>query len=150
MTRPRRQPNQYWDLVSDGAPDACWPWPGNISNRGYGVVNMNGRKVSAHRYAYQLATGEDPGELHVCHTCDNPVCVNPAHLWLGTNADNVRDKLDKGRGRAPNGLPYRTSTHCAHGHSLTDTNLGRGVRNPCRRCARDAAKRSRDRKKAAA
>lgn len=101
--RPPNQPADVWRYVDIGAPDECWPWTGGKRRRGYGVFSLNGKSVVAHRLAYELSTGEDPGALIVCHRCDNPPCCNPAHLFLGSYADNVRDMLDKGRARPPRG-----------------------------------------------
>ena len=83
----------------------CWRWAGRIDAGGYGVFywGPNGRAHRrAHRVSYAAFVG-DPGDLHVCHRCDNPGCVNPEHLWLGTAKDNHRDKVAKGRGNSPKG-----------------------------------------------
>ena len=77
--------------------DGCLEWVG--SKRGeYGSFGIRQRMFSAHRIAYFLATGTDPGELYVCHSCDNPPCCNPEHLWIGTAYDNTMDKERKMRG----------------------------------------------------
>ena len=75
----------------------CWLWLLGCSNDGYGKLWLNSHNKRAHRVMYELFIGPIPDELYVCHTCDNPLCVNPAHLWLGTNADNQRDSVKKGR-----------------------------------------------------
>jgi hypothetical protein len=91
---------RFWGRVDKSAgPDACWPWTGSRRGGGYGRVTVNGRSTSASRVAYELTHGTIPDGKHVCHTCDNPPCCNPAHLWVGTPADNTRDMLSKGRGR---------------------------------------------------
>lgn len=74
----------------------CIEWGGSCDGGGYGVVKHEGKKWKAHRLAYTLAFG-DPGELNVLHRCDNPPCVNPAHLFVGTQADNAQDMVRKGR-----------------------------------------------------
>ncbi len=82
--------------------DGCWTWIGaNDGRRGYGSIKVNGRNMKAHRVAWELANGTTPGDLSVCHECDNPKCVRPDHLFLGTSQDNARDMIAKGRGRSP-------------------------------------------------
>ena len=89
----------FWSRVdkSDG-PTACWPWRGNVYHRrgGYGYFSLHCKVWKAHRLAFALAK-EDPSGLHVLHKCDNPVCCNPDHLFLGSDADNMADKVRKGR-----------------------------------------------------
>ena len=77
--------------------DTCWLWHANKLPKGYGLFKLHGTMARAHRVAYELYKGPFEKTLHVLHTCDNPSCVNPDHLWLGTNADNVKDKKMKGR-----------------------------------------------------
>lgn len=74
----------------------CWLWVGYKHSQGYGRLKINGKMVLAHRVAYALSQG-DPGELDVLHSCDNPACVNPDHLSLGTHQDNMDDMNAKGR-----------------------------------------------------
>ena len=81
------------EKISNG----CWFWCGAIDRYGYGVFKINGRTVKAHRCAYTLFVGEISIGMCVCHLCDNPRCVNPDHLFLGSQRDNMFDKTKKGR-----------------------------------------------------
>lgn len=79
------------------AANECWPWLGRKAASGYGVLDQNGKSKRAHRLAWELINGEVPPNMEVCHRCDHPWCVNPAHLWIGTHKDNMADASHKGR-----------------------------------------------------
>lgn len=101
---------RYWAKVDKRGKDECWPWlGGRVGKTQYGKIGaggVNGKWIRAHRLAYELEYGSIPDNMRVCHNCDNPACQNPKHLFLGTDADNVADKMRKGRhsrGIAPRG-----------------------------------------------
>ena len=83
----------------------CWNWLRVTTDFGHGRIRVNGRKMIASRAAWLAWNGAIPDGMQVCHHCDNPRCINPAHLFLGTNTDNVRDCIAKGRFRA--GLNFK-------------------------------------------
>lgn len=96
--RPYRSndPEHFWRGVRKSRGDKCWHWKRGTDSNGYGRIGWHGRVEGAHRVAYELTYGH-PGNLFVCHHCDNPICCRPEHLFLGTAADNMRDMVAKGR-----------------------------------------------------
>lgn len=105
--------SHFWEKVDKtpghGPQGECWLWTGRCDVYGYGHTRICSRldrerdEARTHRISYVLAYGAIPEGLQVLHTCDNPPCVNPAHLFLGTHADNMRDRSRKGRGNHPFG-----------------------------------------------
>jgi hypothetical protein len=91
-------------------PSGCWLWTGAMNKvTGYGQIKLNYKTLRAHRASYEVHVGPIPPGMIVCHSCDNPPCVNPAHLFLGTHRDNTRDKLRKGRANLPVGEGHTRS-----------------------------------------
>lgn len=90
---------RFWSYVDkSGGVNECWPWIGGKNTLGYGKFKIASYKmVMANRLAFALATNFDPGEKLVCHSCDNPPCCNPTHLWLGTARENNLDCFSKNR-----------------------------------------------------
>jgi len=85
----------FWARVKKT--DGCWVWSGGMSGCGYGQMPMKMRDRKAHRFSWRIHNGPIPRGLFVLHKCDNPPCVNPDHLFLGTNLDNAKDRAQKGR-----------------------------------------------------
>ena len=115
-------------------PNGCIEWVGGRSTRGYGYVSVLGKSMKTHRAAWQIANGPIPEGLLICHKCDNPPCINPDHLFLGTYTDNNRDKAQKGRHVSY----WRLKTECAKGHPYNKENTyvdPKGYR-ACRTCHR--------------
>jgi hypothetical protein len=113
----------------------CWEWEGTKQAQGYDRYKIKGRKYSVHRAVYQIVNGVQlTSKIFVCHSCDNPSCCNPDHLWLGTPQDNVSDMVAKGRYTNWNSL----KTHCKHGHEFTPENTypKGGTGRQCKTCRR--------------
>jgi len=125
-TARQRFENKY-EIVSESG---CWVWIAGINDKGYGRFKLDGKLFLAHRAAYTIYVGEIPQGINVCHKCDVPECVNPDHLFLGTQKDNIQDSKSKGRHR------QLRKTHCPNGHEYNEENTyfsSKGWRY-CRAC----------------
>lgn len=112
----------------------CWPWLCSFDKDGYGRTSLFGINYQVHRVVYKIATGIDPGELIVRHKCDNPPCCNPAHLLLGTNADNVKDR----------DIRKRTAKGTRNGAHTHPEKIRRGSDHPLRKDPSLAARGSKN------
>ena len=117
------------------SPSGCWEWTGIRNREGYGIYNMSNltRSRLAHRISFALHIGPPLKDSKVCHHCDNPPCVNPSHLFIGRDEDNVRDMWEKKRSFTP----FKTSPMCKRGHLFTEvsTYWKPNGRRTCRICS---------------
>lgn len=135
--------DRFWSKVAFIPFHTCWEWIGAVGARGYGNFSAHGKSVRAHRFSWELHNGSIPKSTTyhgtvVMHKCDNKRCVNPDHLQLGTQSDNIRDCYSKGRSTM-NVLNQRAKqrTHCKKGHEYTpeNTSVSPGYRW-CKTCSR--------------
>lgn len=125
---------RFWRRVDKSAD--CWVWTGCVDNRGYGQISTGktGKHIKTHRLAWELENGSIPEGLCVCHKCDNPPCVRPDHLFLGSKADNNRDMKRKGRqafgDRAPSRRnPERYPRGTGHHYAKLNESIVRDIRS---------------------
>jgi hypothetical protein len=145
----------FWMQVKVNKETSCWEWQGTKDGHGYGTFSLGGGKSEkASRFSWQYYNGEIPDGLFACHICDNPPCVNPNHLFLGTATDNMQDMIAKGRAGWQKKIrkPDRCKDQCKNGHLMIDDNIRiintkRGPRRVCKLCqdARSLAYRRRHR-----
>jgi hypothetical protein len=108
---------QFENLVEKIPEAGCWIWKKGITGSGYGALWYREETVSAHRFSYIMYKGPIPRGLHVLHRCDVKLCVNPDHLYTGTEGDNMRDASNRGR---LEGNGRIRQTHCKRGHEYTE------------------------------
>jgi len=125
----------FWSRVKKT--DGCWEWMGARSH-GYGRIHrkVGVPAISAHRYSFVLHNGNTPSHMEVCHTCDNPGCVRPDHLFAGTRKENAIDAQNKGRLSVPGKGWKRNITHCHNGHEFNEANtyVYKTGQRYCRKC----------------
>ena len=142
MTTPRRRRverarERFWNKVDRRDPFSCWVWKAASATNGYGRFKFRGAMQRANRVAWWLTHGPVPKGLWVLHHCDNKLCVNPSHLFLGTPTDNVLDMVKKNRHE---GFARTNSdkTHCYRGHLFDEANTQfYKTRRVCRICRRE-------------
>lgn len=104
---------RFWEKVKRGAPDQCWDWQASTAIKSYGRFKIASHESRhANRVAWTIANDREPGDLLIRHTCDRPACCNPAHLEVGTHADNCNDKMQRGRWRGGD------QTGAKNGHAM--------------------------------
>jgi hypothetical protein len=108
----RTREQRFWEKVRRVDGDGCWEWTAGVDGAGYPqLFNAPGKKpLRAHRFSYEINVGPIPEGMYVCHNCDNPRCVRPDHLFIGTHQDNIRDAKEKGRMRGPRGGASRVQS----------------------------------------
>lgn len=124
----RRIASDYLERSIEKLPDlpGCWLWFGATDSSGYGSIRLNGKTFGAHRASWICYKGQIPEGLLILHRCDVPCCINPNHLFLGTDQDNAFDKVRKGRASSTSGMAYKKGFRkkfCKQGHPRTPDNV---------------------------
>ncbi len=101
--------NRFWENVDKQGENSCWNWTAGHRPNGYGRFSISNKSISTHRFSYELFNGQIPPGMAVLHTCDNRLCVNPAHLYLGTAKENNRDTKERNRLNPRRGTNAKTS-----------------------------------------
>jgi hypothetical protein len=98
MASPKKTPQErFWQKVNKETDSGCWEWTGGKYTSGYGSFSLNGKSARSHRVSAEWSGLVVTEDTVICHSCDNPICVNPEHLFIGTQHDNMIDKMNKGR-----------------------------------------------------
>jgi hypothetical protein len=124
---------RFWPKVRKADGDGCWEWHASVGRSGYGTFTCKGVTWGSHRFSWAAANGQIPPGMSVLHRCDNKLCVRPDHLFLGTQADNMADKMAKGRqqrglGHGSHTMPERRPRGERHGQAILDAPRVRGLR----------------------
>ena len=143
MELTEEQLKRFWAKVNKEAENGCWEWTAAANSKGYGQFSIGGVSKSTHKISYIIHKGEIPDGLMICHTCNNPPCVNPNHLYAGTGKDNAQQAAKEGR------LASQQKTHCKAGHEFTEENTalykqkkrGNALTRVCKTCKKINDKR---------
>jgi hypothetical protein len=130
-------PKRLLEKIVTDKKTGCWNWIACKNNRGYGKTSFRGNQDLSHRVFWKIINGEIPFGMFICHKCDNPGCVNPEHLFLGTPKDNMQDCVIKDRHNHTNG--NKGKLFCKHGHEFTkeNTHVNKKGERLCRQCDKD-------------
>ena len=135
--------NEYfWSKVSESKVSDCLEWRISDKSRQYGRIVIDGKAYGSHRASWFLTQGAIPEGLFVCHACDNKLCVNPGHLYLGDNRENQKDAFAKGILKPIN--PHIGKTHCRNGHKYDEDNTYYKPKNGHRDCKKCQYQRSKN------
>lgn len=140
---------RFWGKVQKLDDSECWNWIGSKCRFGHGQIRIRGRLVRSHRLSFLIHRGLISDKMLVCHKCDNPKCVNPSHLFLGTHSDNVKDMISKKRGNTENALatlrnhPELRARGERNGARVHPESIARGMRKATSKLTDDDVRRIR-------